>query len=218
MTKLISTCTSASSNCLILGRGRSLLGVYKEASKTTSFPLTMDSVPGPSSPQYWVPPTPYGWDATSPPTTPYSYYPYSIPPTDYSTDLQAYGATTYTSIPGSPNFNPIQDQTLYKHFDYYSATNPSGSLSVLPTPSTTPPTPIAPAKPTATKISRVKSTAAKDRKCSNCFTTSSCKWKNVKSKSNILCNTCFIYKRRNGDDRPAKAIIAHQTMQMHLNK
>ncbi|EGT34071.1 hypothetical protein CAEBREN_17147 [Caenorhabditis brenneri] len=177
----------------------------------------MDSVPGPSSPQYWVLPTPYGWDANLSPTTPYSYYPYSIPPTDYSSDVQAYDPTMYSPNSGSMNFNPIQDQTLYNHYDYYSATVQSGSSSVLPTPSTTPPT-IAPAKPTAITIPKVKSIAAKNRKCSNCFTTSSCRWKNVRSKSNILCNTCFIYKQRNGEDRPAKAIIAHQTMQMHLNK
>ncbi|CAL2048167.1 unnamed protein product [Caenorhabditis brenneri] len=234
MKNLILTCISASSNCHYLGQGRSLLRVHKEASKSmthsfshfyltnmnpaTSFPLTMDSVSGPSSPQYWVRPAPYGWDATSPSSTPYSYYPYFIPPTDYSTDVQTFNPTTYSSTSGSPNFNPTQDQTFYNHFDCYSATNPSGSLSVLPTPSTTPPTPIAPAMTTSTRIPKTKQTAAKSRKCSNCFTTSSCRWKNVTSKTNILCNTCFIYKRRNGEDRPAKAIIAHQTMQMHLNK
>ncbi|CAL2050723.1 unnamed protein product [Caenorhabditis brenneri] len=175
----------------------------------------MDSVPRPSSPQYRDPSTPYGCDANSSPTTPFSYSP--IYSTDYSTDLQAYDPTMYSSTSGYMNFNPTQDQSFYNHYaNCYSATVPSGSSSVQPTLSTTPPISLASAKPTSTKIPKVKPTPT--RTCSNCFTTNSCKWKNVKSKSNILCNTCFIYKRRNGEDRPAKAIIAHQTMKMHLNK
>ncbi|EGT45903.1 hypothetical protein CAEBREN_20682 [Caenorhabditis brenneri] len=175
----------------------------------------MDSVPGPSSPQYWDPSIPYGWDANLSPTTPYSYLPYYS--TDYSTDLQAYDPTMYSSTSGYMNFNPTQDQNFCNHYaTYYPAAIPSGSSSGSSTPSTTPPTLTASAKPTSTKITKVKPTPT--RTCSNCFTTNSCKWKDVKSKSNILCNTCFIYKRRNGEDRPAKAITAHQTMQMHLNK
>ncbi|EGT37435.1 hypothetical protein CAEBREN_10845 [Caenorhabditis brenneri] len=56
--------------------------------------------------------------------------------------------------------------------------------------------------------------ATAPRKCGNCGTTESCKWRNVRSKDNIRCNTCYDYRRRTKKERSADVIQNYQWMKM----
>ncbi|CAL2048512.1 unnamed protein product [Caenorhabditis brenneri] len=45
--------------------------------------------------------------------------------------------------------------------------------------------------------------------CSHCGVQQSCKWRNIRSPT-VLCNACFIYKRKYNKDRPATAAASYR--------
>ncbi|CAL2027277.1 unnamed protein product [Caenorhabditis brenneri] len=57
------------------------------------------------------------------------------------------------------------------------------------------------------KILRISCTT---RKCSNCGSDESCKWRNITSKDGILCNACFIYRRKYKKNRPTVVAEAYK--------
>ncbi|EGT37388.1 hypothetical protein CAEBREN_12291 [Caenorhabditis brenneri] len=115
--------------------------------------------------------------------------------------------------PSPPTINADGSINIYSpnYVPGYAPTNTSAYSPPMLSPAPAPPLAPAPCAPPAPSTPNA---AAPRRKCGNCGTTESCKWRNVTSKINIRCNTCFTYRQRNNKDRPAAAIQYNQEIKM----
>ncbi|EGT49615.1 hypothetical protein CAEBREN_09370 [Caenorhabditis brenneri] len=126
----------------------------------------------------------------------------------------------------TPNYIP-------NYTPFYDAAQFSGTMPMPPPPiptaastSFTPPAPLtmsaSPSTPSVPAVRvkqepvvfpvEVKQEPVEDipRRCTNCQTTDASEWKSAVSKDNILCKTCFDYRRTHKENRP--------TLKTHVKK
>ncbi|CAL2034632.1 unnamed protein product [Caenorhabditis brenneri] len=165
----------------------------------------------------FVPPTPnYSYPFL---TTGYYAQPYS---TLNQSSYDSY--VNYFTPNFIPNYTPFYDQAQFPGtIPMPPPPMPTAASTTLTPPaplpmSAAPPTPTVPAVQMKKELTpvvqpvNVKEEPVEDipRRCSNCNTTDALKWRSAVSKDNILCKTCFDYRRTHKENRP--------TLKTHVNK
>ncbi|CAL2034605.1 unnamed protein product [Caenorhabditis brenneri] len=166
------------------------------------------------------------WNAAPfyPPIPTIPDYSYSYPTTGYY--AQPYSTLNQASYDSYVNY--FTPNYIPNYTPFYDVTQLPGTMPMPPPPAPMPAAPTtmispvpppmkaAPSTPTVPAVQvkkeptpivlpvKVKKEPVEDiaRRCSNCKTTDASEWKNAVSKDNILCKTCFDYRRTHKENRP----------------
>ncbi|EGT49683.1 hypothetical protein CAEBREN_19428 [Caenorhabditis brenneri] len=97
---------------------------------------------------------------------------------------------------------------------------PPAPLSMPAAPSTTTAVQVKKELTPVIELMKVKEEPVEDtpRTCSNCNTTDASEWKNAVSKDNILCKTCFEYRRAHKENRPILKTVVMKEMRSIMSE